>query len=146
MSAPRSPADRPGGSVTAALPAPVRFVLGLALLWSFAALGEALTRALYLPLPGPVAGMLLLWLALGVGAVRLHWLQGAADSLLSILGLLFVPATVGVINYFSAGAAWGLWLLVMTAGLLLGAGTAGLLANRLLRPLPAQGQREEEQA
>ncbi len=111
----------------------MRFVLGLGLLTGFAALGTALVTALRLPLPGPVAGMVLLWGALSLGVVRPHWLAGAADGLLALLGLLFVPATVGVIEYLSAGAEWALWLLVMLGGLLLGAGTAGLVAGRLVR-------------
>lgn len=128
--------EAPKGSVTAALPAPVRFLLGLGLLVAFAALGTALTGALALPLPGSVVGMVLLWGALSAGVVRLHWLEDAAHGLLAVLGLLFVPATVGFVEYLAAGAAWGLWLLVMTAGLLLGAGLAGVLAQRLLRPEP----------
>jgi len=120
-------------SVTGTLPAPVRFVLGLGLLTAFAALGTALVNALRLPLPGSVVGMGLLWAALSLGLVRLHWLETAADGLLGILGLLFVPATVGVIEYLSAGAEWALWLLVMLAGLGLGAGVAGVLAARLVR-------------
>lgn len=120
-------------SVTAALPSPVRLVLGLGVLVGFAALGSGLVAALRLPLPGSVAGMVLLWVALGLGLVRLRWIEAAADGLLGILGLLFVPATVGVIEYLSAGAEWALWLLVMLAGLLLGAGTAGAVASRLVR-------------
>lgn len=120
-------------SITAQLPVALRFVLGLGLLTGFAALGIGLTGWLHLPLPGSVVGMVLLWLALGTGVVRLHWINEAADGLLSVLGLLFVPATVGFVEYLSAGAQWGLWLLVMAAGLLLGAGTAGLLAARLVR-------------
>ncbi|WP_034402877.1 CidA/LrgA family protein [Deinococcus sp. RL] len=115
------------------LPPPVRFVLGLGLLTAFAALGTALVTWLRWPLPGSVVGMALLWAALSLGVVRLSWLEAAADGLLGILGLLFVPATVGFIEFLSAGAAWGLWLLVMLAGLLLGAGTAGVLAGRLVR-------------
>ncbi|WP_216318258.1 CidA/LrgA family protein [Deinococcus aestuarii] len=120
-------------SVTRTLPAPVRFVLGLGVLVAFAALGTALVSALRLPLPGSVVGMVLLWAALSLGVVRLHWIEDAADGLLGTLGLLFVPATVGVVEYLSAGAAWALWLLVMLAGLLLGAGAAGLVAGRLVR-------------
>ncbi len=108
-------------------------MLGLGLLTGFAALGTGLVTALHLPLPGSVVGMVLLWAALSLGVVRLHWLTEAADGLLGVLGLLFVPATVGVVEYLSAGAAWALWLLVMLAGLLLGAGVAGLLAARLVR-------------
>ncbi|MEF2278843.1 CidA/LrgA family protein [Deinococcus sp. YIM 134068] len=123
----------PPASATRALPAPVRLVLGLGILVGFAALGTGLITVLRLPLPGSVVGMVLLWAALSLGLVRLHWIEAAADGLLGVLGLLFVPATVGVIEYLSAGAAWALWLLVMLAGLLLGAGTAGVLASRLVR-------------
>lgn len=100
----------------------------------FAALGEGLARLLRLPLPGSVLGLGLLWLSLGLGVVRLGWLEGAADHLLGVLGLLFVPATVGFTDYLSARAAWGLWLLVMLAGLLAGAGVSGLIASRWLKP------------
>lgn len=120
-------------SQTAALPPAVRVVLGLGVLVGFAALGEGLMRLLHWPLPGSVVGMVLLLLALGSRVVRLHWIEPAADGLLGILGLLFVPATVGAIQFLGAGAEWGLWLLVMLAGLLLGAGVAGWLAGRLVR-------------
>ncbi|ANE44081.1 CidA/LrgA family protein [Deinococcus puniceus] len=120
-------------SQTAALPPAVRVVLGLGVLVGFAALGEGLMRLLHWPLPGSVVGMVLLLLALGSRVVRLHWIEPAADGLLGILGLLFVPATVGAIQFLGAGAEWGLWLLVMVAGLLLGAGVAGWLAGRLVR-------------
>ncbi|WP_034384604.1 CidA/LrgA family protein [Deinococcus sp. YIM 77859] len=128
------PPPAPAGS----LPGPVRLVLGMGVLVAFAALGTGLATLLHLPLPGSVLGMGLLWAALSLGAVRLHWIEEAADGLLAVLGLLFVPATVGVIEYLSAGAAWALWLLVMLAGLLLGAGAAGLLAARLVQT-PREG-------
>lgn len=134
MTAPQTTADTPPDSITARLPAPARFVLGLGLLLAFAALGQGLVTLTGLPLPGSVVGMALLWAALGARVIRLRWIADAADGLLGILGLLFVPATVGVIQYLSAGAAWGWWLFVMTAGLLVGAGLAGALASRLVRP------------
>lgn len=135
------PASPPVTASAQALPPALRFVLGLGILLAFAALGQALAAGLRLPLPGSVLGMALLWAALGVGAIRLHWVAPAADGLLGVLGLLFVPATAGVVDYLSAGAQWGLWLLVMASGLLLGAGVAGLLAARLVRPEPAPPER-----
>lgn len=129
----------PEHSVTARLPAPTRFVLGLGILTGFAALGQGLVHVTHLPLPGSVVGMALMWAALSLNVVRLHWIADAADGLLGILGLLFVPATVGFTQYLSAGAEWGLWLGVMLAGVLLGAGTAGVVAQRLVKPDPTQG-------
>lgn len=119
---------------TAALSAPVRFALGLGILLAFAGAGGALVSALRLPLPGAVVGMALLWGALGAGVVQLRWIESAADGLLGLLGLLFVPATAGVVDHLSAGAQWGAWLLVLTGGLLVGAAVAGGVASRLLRP------------
>ena len=43
-------------SITASLPAPVRFVLGLGILVGFAAAGQALVTVMHLPLPGSVVG------------------------------------------------------------------------------------------
>lgn len=114
------------------LSAPLRFLLGFGVLLSFASLGESLTKYLHLPIPGPVLGMLLLWLGLAIGLVKLHWIEQAADGLLGILGLLFVPAVVGVVNFFSAGAIWGLWFLTLLAGMMAGVILAGLTASQFV--------------
>lgn len=66
--------------------------------------GEVTVRALGLPLPGPVAGMALLFALLVLrsregGAAPPPALATAADTLLGNLSILFVPAAVGVIRY-----------------------------------------------
>ena len=109
----------------------LRALLGLGLLCGFAALGQGLTTALQLPFPGSVAGLLLLVAGLALGWVRLEWVEAAADGLLGLLGLLFVPAAVGVVDYLGAWRQWPGWLLVMAAGVLIGGAAAGLLAQRL---------------
>ena len=69
---------------------------GLALLLLLQALGEAITRALALPFPGPVVGMVLLLGALGWAPLRAP-IAAAAELLLAHLSLLFVPVGVGVV-------------------------------------------------
>jgi holin-like protein len=60
-------------------------------------LGEVVSRALNLPVPGPVVGMVVLaGLLLWRGRLPAE-LGRAADVLLSHLSLFFVPAAVGVI-------------------------------------------------
>ena len=58
--------------------------------------GEVIARTLGLPVPGPVVGMLLLFVALLVRGRVPKALQEASDGLLAHLSLLFVPAGVGV--------------------------------------------------
>ncbi len=77
--------------------------------------GEMLSRGLHIPIPGPVLGMLLLtgWYGLRrrePGKPMRH----ASDSLLRWLGLLFVPAGVGIVaNLSTLRANW----LPITVGL-----------------------------
>ena len=96
--------------------------------------GEVAARALHLPVPGPVLGMgLLLAVLLLRGSVP-EALARPAEGLLSHLGLLFVPAGVGVVLHLDALAedAWPVALAVL-GGTLLVLGTTGLVAQRLLR-------------
>jgi holin-like protein len=69
--------------------------------------GEGITRALALPLPGPVLGLVILVMLL-FAVERRHLVASAtvddtslgkvANGLLAVLGILFVPAGVGVIQ------------------------------------------------
>lgn len=79
---------------------------GLAWLLVFQAAGEFLSRALALPFPGPVVGLLLLLAGLALPAVRAP-VQGCADFLLAHLSLLFVPVGVGVLAHLDVLAAYG---------------------------------------
>ena len=60
--------------------------------------GELLRAALHLPLPGPVIGMLLLTaLLVRRGVAPEAPLSRVAGGLIGAMGLLFVPAGVGII-------------------------------------------------
>ena len=60
--------------------------------------GEAFVRALAVPVPGPVVGMILLASLLMLKVPLPSGLGGTADGLLKNLSLLFVPAGVGVVQ------------------------------------------------
>jgi putative effector of murein hydrolase LrgA (UPF0299 family) len=61
--------------------------------------GEAATRALTLPLPGPVLGMILMMAGLAVFPGLPTRVRPVAQSLLANLSLLFVPAGVGIVGH-----------------------------------------------
>lgn len=76
-------------------------IRGIAVLLLFQLLGESLVFLTGLTVPGPAVGLVLLFLALQTAghlkvATRAP-LEHAADGLLANLGLLFVPAGVGVV-------------------------------------------------
>ena len=76
--------------------------------------GETLTRTFALPVPGPVNGLVIL----GIVLLLLRWrldsgldIEKTADGILGTLGLLFVPAGVGVIQQLGLLGAY--WLVII---------------------------------
>src|ERR1700722_7484219 len=79
---------------------------GVGVLWGFAELGDLIATAAHLTVPGSVIGMLLLWAALEARVVRLNLIDGGARILMAVLGLLFVPAGAGFVQFAGAGLLW----------------------------------------
>ena len=67
--------------------------------------GEVICHFTELPIPGPVLGMALLFVALVVRGRIPQEMQTTAGGILQMLGLLFVPAGVGVITHLHLLAA-----------------------------------------
>ena len=103
-----------------------------AVLLLFQCLGEGLVFVFHLPLPGPVAGMLLLTSAL-VAMPKLQALvEQAANTLLSHLSLLFVPAGVGIVAAASSGSGhWGAILASLLVSTVLALAVTGLILRGL---------------
>ena len=74
-------------------------VRGFAILIVLQLLGTLLVDVSGLPVPGNVVGMVMMFVALRSGLVKVEWVREAAELLLSHLALLFVPAGVGVMVY-----------------------------------------------
>ncbi len=75
--------------------------------------GEVAARLFSLPVPGPVLGMLLLFVVLVARASMLEKVRDAALTLLRWLTLLFVPAGVGLMRH--AGRLRAEWLPIAAA-------------------------------
>ena len=63
-------------------------------------IGEFTVNTLQLPFPGPVPGMLLLFIFLTINGGIPQQLESITTPLLNNLSLLFVPAGVGVMVHF----------------------------------------------
>lgn len=112
------------------------FLRGVAILVGFDLAGMGV-HGLGVPLPSGVLGLLLLFLALSAGVVKLSWVERAAGFLLRHMVLLFVPLTVGLIEMgpllSKQAAAIGASLVVSSVAVLL---TTGLLGRWLLPQEP----------
>jgi holin-like protein len=105
---------------------------GLAIILLFNLLGLLAQRALALPLPANVLGMIFLLLALASGLVKLAWVEATANYLLKHMVLFFLPFIVASV------ALWPLirqnWLALvggMVVSTLLTLAVTGLLVRWL---------------
>lgn len=71
-------------------------------------LGEGISRALSLPLPGPVLGLLILLAGFALFPKLVEIIRLTAQGILGNLMLLFVPAGVGVVGHLDTLAQSGL--------------------------------------
>lgn len=76
------------------------FLNGVTLLLIYQLIGEICVLLLKIPVPGPVLGMILLFLTLLFRGSSTTSLDTASSALLSHLSLLFVPAGVGMMAHF----------------------------------------------
>lgn len=121
-----------------------RIVLIFTILLACQLAGEAITRLLLLPVPGPVLGMVILFCGLAVRGHVPDDLGAVTSGLLQNLSLLFVPAGVGVMLH--AHLLIEHWLALATALLLSAAVTiavTGLVMSWSIRLGAGQSEKVE---
>lgn len=102
-----------GGPISATIGA---MIIALSLILAFQLVGEILSRALDLPLPGPVVGLCLLVAACVLRPALADRLRSTAQGLLAHLSLFFVPAGVGVVAHWPTLRDQGIGLAVAITG------------------------------
>lgn len=79
-------------------------------------LGELLHILIPLPVPASVYGLVLMLIALCTGILKLTQVKEAADFLIEIMPVMFIPAAVGLLESWSA--LQSIWLPVVVITIL----------------------------
>lgn len=91
----------------------IRIILQIAVLYVFCFIGTVIVDFLHIPLPGSIIGLILLLIGLLTKVIPDWFVKEGAGFLLSILTLLFIPATVGIMNYPELLSGYGVLLVVI---------------------------------
>lgn len=79
----------------------MKYLSQFCIILGFTFAGEALQRLLPVPVPASVYGLVLLFLALCTGLVKLEQVKDVGGFLASILPILFVAPTVGIVEHWA---------------------------------------------
>ncbi|AWI04681.1 CidA/LrgA family protein [Clostridium drakei] len=71
-------------------------------------IGQLLQTLFHLPIPAAVIGLLLLFLALQIGIIKVEMIEDVCEFLISNMSFLFIPAGVGLMTAF--GILKGKWI------------------------------------
>lgn len=92
----------------------LNITLQIAFLYVLSLLGGIIVEFLHVPLPGSIIGLIILLLLLHMKIVKKEYVADGTGFLLPILTLLFIPATIGVVNYPELLSWLGVSLLIIT--------------------------------
>ena len=111
-----------------------KFLIGFTWLLVFQLIGEALNKALQVPVPGPVLGLVSLLFGLRFLPLLRPKFGQSADAILAHLSLLFIPAGVGVILYFREllASGWALIAILLVSSWV-GLGVTAIVAQALIK-------------
>lgn len=80
----------------------MKLYLQVAILFLYSLLGELIKFVLHISIPGSIIGIALLFFSFKLGLIKPEDLHNVCQFLLDNLTILFVPAGVALINYYSA--------------------------------------------
>lgn len=78
----------------------MKYVKQFAIIIGITCLGEAIKYIVPLPIPGSIYGMVILFLLLFTGVLKLEQVEETGDFLVSIMPVMFIPAAVGIMDAF----------------------------------------------
>lgn len=112
----------------------MKYLSQFLIIMGFTLAGEALQRLLPLPIPASVYGLVLLFAALCAGLVKLEQVKTAGNFLSSLLPLLFVSPTVGIVENWALIRPQLLPIaLLLAASTVVTFGISGGIAQKLMR-------------
>ena len=117
----------------------------IALLWIISEAARYIAALLPFPVPAGAIGLLMLFLLLYSGVLRLSWIERGAALLIRHLGLFLVPFAVGLMVFRDVIVAQGIALLVaVIASTAFGIAVTGWMSEVILHLMPGHPQSPQE--
>lgn len=79
----------------------MKYILQFEIIIAISLVGELLNRIIPLPIPASIYGMVILFTALCTGLIKLSAVKETGKFLIYIMPMMFIPATVGLLESWS---------------------------------------------
>ncbi len=92
----------------------MKLIIQIAILFGLYYIGTWIQQYFNLFIPGSVIGLILMFLLLTTGICKASWIEKGARFMITHLVLFFIPATVGLLNYYYLFKGNGILLILIT--------------------------------
>lgn len=111
----------------------MKYIFQFCIIMIFVLLGQICEHFIPLPIAGSIYGLVLLFLSLALGVVKLHWVEDIANWFHSVMALFFVAPAVAIIDIWTdISDIWWILVLMMIAAYLVTMITTGVTADALI--------------
>lgn len=94
----------------------MKLYVQLMIIFMISLVGEGISSAFHLPIPGSIIGLVLLFLALQFKLLRLRHISMVGNFLLANMTILFLPPAVGIMDKFQVIAPYLLPIILIVLG------------------------------
>lgn len=92
----------------------LQLIYQIAILFGVYYIGTWIQHYFQLFIPGSVIGLILMFILLSTGILNTRFIDDGASFMIKHLVLFFIPATVGLLNFYHLFAGKGILLIVIT--------------------------------
>ena len=123
----------------------MRYLKQLLIILSISFAGEVFSQYIPLGIPASIYGMVIMFTLLCAGALKLENVKEVGDFLVGIIGIMFVPATVGIIDCWDvfSKSIW-LYLIVIVVTTIVVMVVSGLVTQTIGRIEKRRGEGRDE--
>ena len=112
----------------------MKYLRQFAIILFISLLGELLRILIPLPIPTSVYGLVLMLVALTTGILKVHQVKEAADFLIEIMPVMFIPAGVGLLESWPAlQPVWVPIVLITLLTTVIVMAVTGQVAQKIIR-------------
>ncbi len=116
----------------------MKYLFQFCIIMIFVFLGELMEFFIPLPIAGSIYGLVLMFLALTAGIIKLEWVADVADWFHGVMALFFVAPAVAIIDIWSEiSDVWPILLILLVVAYLVTMVSTGLTADAMIPDAPA---------
>lgn len=78
----------------------MKYIRQFGIILGITLMAELLESVIKLPIPASIYGLVIMFLLLAGGGIKIHQVKEAADFLIEIMPLMFIPAAVGLMESY----------------------------------------------